>query len=655
MESSEDTIRVKKEPDDTCSYAGVDSVFHPVDTCKGKIFKTSGFDKSSIFHCNIWAMSSKSITLKFLISESARWHSELKLKLYNKRDEKNLITKLLLCQNVSTTIVEMNFLSADFIDSSDTINIILVEEEIRTEYVKTYIDKYSQMFPNNNRPKTLIILFGVKSKSASNIKSISKYGWSKQFLDISFMEEDDACIVKMYNPFSKELMKKAINDKQDAIFPDKLINGYKYKLIIGINAGDKLSDPIRNESGHAIDIRKPLFSETELVLESINFSSSFAETNVTDYSTGLTFLLEQLRNNEINLISVPYGYKKFFENITHVFIDSECMNISALMPEQFKGRLQFPKRILQTLLTVPATLGFIIWILRLTKIVSDKVTILKILGTLLGITVDLKPSKNSELTVLMSIFFISTIYPTDFYSNLIEEKVIQNIEMFDTYKSIVESELEIFISSMYSNLLEDSDDADAIDLKKKRNFQDDASTTHKLDITIKNMEFIDESSSNKSKAEPIARFIQHKEDEDFYHQEYVFIINLRIQGLGKCILRYKYSGTYIFKWKKEWIAFISTSGKQRENKNKNKICVHRSFEIVKRITALIWHIYQALLHGRGSRHSKVHLPDGQLCVTYGRNSLDDTSFRSCLRNNIINYIFLINWTSTIYSVVALWS
>ncbi|KAL7296006.1 hypothetical protein TKK_0010562 [Trichogramma kaykai] len=361
----------------------------------------------------------------------------------------------------------MNFLSADFIDSSDTINIILVEEEIRTEYVKTYIDKYSQMFPNNNRPKTLIILFGVKSKSASNIKSISKYGWSKQFLDISFMEEDDACIVKMYNPFSKELMKKAINDKQDAIFPDKLINGYKYKLIIGINAGDKLSDPIRNESGHAIDIRKPLFSETELVLESINFSSSFAETNVTDYSTGLTFLLEQLRNNEINLISVPYGYKKFFENITHVFIDSECMNISALMPEQFKGRLQFPKRILQTLLTVPATLGFIIWILRLTKIVSDKVTILKILGTLLGITVDLKPSKNSELTVLMSIFFISTIYPTDFYSNLIEEKVIQNIEMFDTYKSIVESELEIFISSMYSNLLEDSDDADAIDLKKK--------------------------------------------------------------------------------------------------------------------------------------------------------------------------------------------
>uniref|UniRef100_A0ABD2X9N2 Uncharacterized protein n=1 Tax=Trichogramma kaykai TaxID=54128 RepID=A0ABD2X9N2_9HYME len=263
------------------------------------------------------------------------------------------------------------------------------------------------------------------------------------------------------------MIKQNIKDNSEKIFPDKLLNGHRHKIIIGINAGDKLSAPIRNESGHAIDIRRPLYNETKLVLESINFSSSFAETNKTDYTTGLNFLIEQLRNNQISLISVPRGYQKIYENVTHVYTERECMNISALIPEKLKRQIQFPKKILQSLLAVPAILGFIIWILRLTKIVSDKVTILKILGALFGISVGLKPSKNSELTALMSIFLISTVYPTDFYSDFIEEKLIKNTETFDTYKSIDESKLEIFIFNVYSNLLEDTNDTNANNMKNK--------------------------------------------------------------------------------------------------------------------------------------------------------------------------------------------
>ncbi|KAL7299862.1 hypothetical protein TKK_0007194 [Trichogramma kaykai] len=362
----------------------------------------------------------------------------------------------------------MSFLTADFIDDSESINIILVREETAMKCVKTYVDKYSQMFPNSNRPKTLVILLGIKSKSASHIKSISKYGWSKQFLDISFVQEDDACVVKMYNPFSTELMKKTINDKPEEIFPNKLLNVFGQKMVIGVNSEDKLVIVERNESEHAIGVLKPLYNETKLVLKSMNFSiDSIVEIKDTKYPQGLNILIEKLRNNEVNLMAVPRGYTVIYENITHVYTERDCFSITALYAERFKAQIQFPKKIVQSFLMVTGAVGLSVWFFKLTKIFSHKITVLKVLGALFGISVKLNPSKNAEIIFLTSIFLISTTYPTDFYSNFIEEKLVQNTKTFNSFKSIDESNLDIFIFTAYTKLLQEINDVNAMNLKKK--------------------------------------------------------------------------------------------------------------------------------------------------------------------------------------------
>ncbi|KAL7299867.1 hypothetical protein TKK_0007199 [Trichogramma kaykai] len=263
------------------------------------------------------------------------------------------------------------------------------------------------------------------------------------------------------------MIKQNIKNKSEKIFPDKLLNLHKYKIVIGVNTADSLVIVERNESGHAIGVLKALYNETRLILESMNFSINLFEAKEKKYATGLNFLIEKLRNNEISLIAVPRGYHIVYENITHAYTEEDCFKISALIPEEYKNQIEFPKKMITSLLVFPAFLGLIVWILKLMNIFSQKISVLKILGALFGITVSLKPSKNSDLITLSCIFIISTIYPTDFFSQFVDMKLIQRANTFDTFKSIVESNLGIFIFKMYEQNIQEINDMDAIQIKKR--------------------------------------------------------------------------------------------------------------------------------------------------------------------------------------------
>ncbi|XP_014232239.1 uncharacterized protein LOC106656089 [Trichogramma pretiosum] len=52
------------------------------------------------------------------------------------------------------------------------------------------------------------------------------------------------------------------------------------------------------------------------------------------------------------------------------------------------------------------------------------------------------------------------------------------------------------------------------------NYQDDAFTTHRPDITMENLRLVDDSSPETLRRERVARFIQHEEDEDVIHHAF---------------------------------------------------------------------------------------------------------------------------------------
>ncbi|CAB0044839.1 unnamed protein product, partial [Trichogramma brassicae] len=141
----------------------------------------------------------------------------------------------------------------------------------------------------------------------------------------------------------------------------------------------------------------------------------------------------------------------------------------------------------------------------------------------------------------------------------------------------------------------------------------------------KNSKSYDHLSSEKSRAEQVTRFIQNKEG------------------------------------KKEWVAFITTSGKQQEKKKQNSrppiirngltdYGINRAY-ISSSTPCERKSTLESTLAGRAAACNiwEEFLRRSRPCCN------KDTTFRLCFSNKIINYILLINWTSRIYSVVATFS
>uniref|UniRef100_A0ABD2VSN5 Ionotropic glutamate receptor C-terminal domain-containing protein n=1 Tax=Trichogramma kaykai TaxID=54128 RepID=A0ABD2VSN5_9HYME len=335
----------------------------------------------------------------------------------------------------------------------------MVQNENDYDNYKNYIDIYDKLYPNKRRPRTLVILTDQDYDSDGSIKNLLQYGWTKKFLDVSLVEERHHCILQEYNPFIDTLTRHNLDSLASKLFPDKLINVHGYKISIGVVTQDTLVTIIRDDGGQAIDLKSPSYDETKIIMNYMNFSiDSIVEINAPgDYANGLKRMVKKLQNSELNNMVVSRGYV-IYPNITYVFTEEDCSSINALVPFQTIVQVHLPFHIIIYLLTVILLVSFVTWISRLLRLFGNKLNSVKVLGAFFGIPVIIRPSQASEVMILTSIFLLSIIYPTNFYSSFVKDKLLESPVTYNTYQAIYQSGLPVFIYVNFVKFMMEVDD-----------------------------------------------------------------------------------------------------------------------------------------------------------------------------------------------------
>ncbi|KAL7308005.1 hypothetical protein TKK_0000093 [Trichogramma kaykai] len=378
----------------------------------------------------------------------------------NRLSEVDDLTSLISKKNISSTLSNVSLVSHFYLDNQSSINITLVKNKNNYNDYKSYIDIYDKLYPNKRRPRTLVILTDQDYDSDGSIKNLLQYGWTKKFLDVSLVEERHHCILQEYNPFIDTLSSHDLADLCSKLFPDKLINANGYKISVGVVTQDQLITILRNGSGQAIDLKNPLYDEIKIIMNFLNFSiNSIVEVSTPgDYVTAFKQMVKKLQSNELSNMGVPRGYAEIYPNITHIFTEKDCFSINALVPLQTFVHVHLPFHIIIYLLTVILLVSFVTWISRLMRLFANKLSFVKVLGAFFGIPVIIRPSQASEVMILTSIFLLSIIYPTNFYSSFVKEKLQESPITFNSYQEIHESGLPIFIYVGHVKFLIEVDD-----------------------------------------------------------------------------------------------------------------------------------------------------------------------------------------------------
>ncbi|CAB0028143.1 unnamed protein product [Trichogramma brassicae] len=365
--------------------------------------------------------------------------------------KENLILKLISCQGityVSSIVVEYFEKSSIFV--------ILIRDESEAYSVKKYIDDFTDAFPNETRPKILVVLLEGEIKNDDTIRRIYEHGWTNKFLDVSLVKigHSSSCVVQVYNPFESRVGEKNLNDKSVELFPDKLINVHQQKITMGAISNDPLVKIVQNSVGEVMYLDSADTDKTILAFESMNFNIEYVIMNETvRYYKGLLMFVDELRINQLNLVAFSRGFPSAFDNVTHVYSGASCYSVAAAVPYWINTRMRLPWQTLTYLFVVPSFIGLVTWMLKVVNALNDSVRILDIFGSLFGVTIGMKPTKITEMIVLSTIFFVSIVFPSDFYSHFINEKLVKGSVGLNTFKSIDESGLDVFCMTAYSQTL----------------------------------------------------------------------------------------------------------------------------------------------------------------------------------------------------------
>uniref|UniRef100_A0ABD2VSL3 Uncharacterized protein n=1 Tax=Trichogramma kaykai TaxID=54128 RepID=A0ABD2VSL3_9HYME len=340
-------------------------------------------------------------------------------------------------------------------NNRSSINVLLIQNKNDYDDYKNYIDIYDKLYPNKRRPRTLVILTDQDYDSDGSIKNWLQYGWTKKFLDVSLVEERHHCILQEYNPFIDTLSSHNLDDSGSKLFPDKLTNVYGYTFSIGAIVQDTSLTIIRNEDSQAIDLKTPLYDKIKIIMTYMNFSiTSIKEANVPgDYAAAYKQLINLLENNELNAICLSRGLMEVLPNITSIFTERDCSSINALTPFRTFVQVSIPFNIIVYLFISILLIRLVTWISRLMRLFANKLSFVKVFGALFGVPVTMRPTQSSEVMLLTSIFLLSIIYPSNFYSSFVKDKLQESPATFNSYQEIYESGLPVFIFVSYAKLI----------------------------------------------------------------------------------------------------------------------------------------------------------------------------------------------------------
>lgn len=347
-----------------------------------------------------------------------------------------------------------------FTKSGETV-IFFIFHEIKRSDNSTYIvdlryffHAISQLSPTIRRPKCLIIILSEKMIFYKKLQEILYYSWTMKFLDVTiltYIENSEiggiGPIKHHYNPFIEDYY-NGTWDFKSTLFPNKLLNmnGYPIKMCM-YHFPPYVNITARNHDGSVKHVDGINYIYTTLLSRFLNFSMiHVVELNFETAAEFIEASKKLLDNDTINMMPIPmfssiFNYRQHFEASIHI----HYIKFVAFVPILPRMRVVLPDSLLGNFLTCSLFLITVGIIARLLKFKKQYWNIVNVVGVLLGQSITHQPPKLFERIIFICIVLLSMTYFNEVFSELMNVKIINDYQNFDTLEDMSNSGLKIFI------------------------------------------------------------------------------------------------------------------------------------------------------------------------------------------------------------------
>ena len=350
------------------------------------------------------------------------------------------------------------------------------EEDIDQNSLKRFFNHYPKLVSNQMRPKCLIVIYSKTHLSKSFTQFLLYYGWTKKFLDLTLLnvigsrkESNIDIVVNHYNPFFNTYSNESWNT-QTILFPVKLTNMNRYPIKIPIYHIPPYMQIDKYNNGTIREISGINYQFTPIIAEFLNFSIVIVKTlDVTKFGLFMKDLKALIENEEVNMLPIPMYYSP---NRNLINLDQSYPVIFAYFAVLVPILPHSSINVSASLLLNPI-ISFIVLIVLLSllthllKFQKNLWKVEDILRILLGCSVPKHPRTLKERIVLFSLILVSITDVNEFFSKLMNLKVVTTYAPFHTLEEIDDSGLNIFIEPWGINTLFTPDDEIGQRLKSK--------------------------------------------------------------------------------------------------------------------------------------------------------------------------------------------
>lgn len=189
----------------------------------------------------------------------------------------------------------------------------------------------------------------------------------------------------------------------------------------------------------------------------------------------------RIRDGTMDITSFP-AQPQNIANTSNLDVGIGLRPFVAVVPVMKISKLNIPSDIFIYTFLIPIALLIIVHGARLLKIQTEYWNILDILQMLLGQSIKMNPRKLFEKFLFLNIFWISMMYSSEFYSKIMDIRIVQKEIAFDTIEEMIDCPFKVYANKDFYKRIFDTDQQELLALKKKSEPIEEASLCAEMNL-----------------------------------------------------------------------------------------------------------------------------------------------------------------------------
>lgn len=339
-------------------------------------------------------------------------------------------------------------------------------EKNTLETTLSILTKIVSFSPITARPKCLYIVSNSIDFSQDESRKMLQEAWYLKFLDFTILRMKNGSFVS-WNPFTNQYHQGYLKNTLTDLFPDKLINVNQYPLkLLMWNVLPQMLVEKRNNK--VIKIDGSTYKYLKIISEKLNFNLNitFEPDDFLDNAVKNSFV--KLANNKINVMPISLFLARFRNKDLVIGYPIWVTRMVMVVPNILTlGYNFFNAEMYISAISFPLLIFIFTFLINLLKHKFQNWNVFRVCQILIGTPI-VQPKKSYERVIFLTIVILSMLYTNIIFSNLTNTKVKPQVQEFNTYGDVLESDLPVY--SYYENLTDRSlpKDLNQILLKYKK-------------------------------------------------------------------------------------------------------------------------------------------------------------------------------------------